>query len=70
MPRSFFVVWHERHGPPQCKHDTRMSAITEAKRLAANHPGESFHVLELVGTACKVDVTFEEAFREDDGPPF
>ena len=43
-------------------------AIEEAKRLARASPGCEFHVLELVGTAKKVDVEFLEANDANDIP--
>lgn len=43
-------------GPTNYRHPTEESAETEAKRLAAQHPGTTFFVLRAVAKYRKVDV--------------
>lgn len=44
----FWFVWNPAGRNPQHRHDSRELAITEAERLARNHPGETFIVLQSV----------------------
>lgn len=52
----FYVIWRDGGGPPTVKHQSVKSAKQQAERLARGHPGEKFHVLELVDTCEKTDV--------------
>jgi hypothetical protein len=51
----FWMVWNERGSAPTHKHITIESAKAEAERLAQKNPGQSFHVLMLMGT-CEVNM--------------
>lgn len=52
MSGKFFMVWGERKGAPTVMHATAEDARDEAMRLARQHPGHRFHVLETRGSAC------------------
>lgn len=56
MNPVFWFVWNENGGMPQVKHANLSAARREAERLARNNPGQTFHVLELVGSCKKTDV--------------
>lgn len=43
---SFWVVWCEGGGVPTFKHESKLAAETEAKRLAVATPGRRFIVME------------------------
>jgi hypothetical protein len=46
---NIYWMGHRPHGGgPVVKHDTKASAVSEARRLAGQHPGEVFAVLEVV----------------------
>ncbi|MFG1304206.1 hypothetical protein V5F34_08705 [Xanthobacter autotrophicus] len=52
MDDKFFLVWNPNGmGPPRYRHGTKESAEKEALRLAGENPGQTFHVLENIGTA-------------------
>jgi hypothetical protein len=60
-----WYVWCPESGPPTHRHGSERDAIREAERLARNNPGHRFMVLQLVGTAQRVDVEFIRPTRED-----
>ena len=64
----FWVVWCENARPPMFKHPHPGDAKKEAERLARLNPGQSFHVLGLVGTATKRDVDWIESNYEVELP--
>lgn len=45
----FWLVWNPARGMPTLRHESKTSARTEAERLALQHAGETFIVLESVG---------------------
>ncbi len=52
--QQFWLVWNERgQQAPRRKHPTEREARAEAERLARANPGETFHVLALIGS-CSV----------------
>lgn len=55
---TYWFVWCPDSGPPTRRHFSLETAEEEAKRLAAGNPGKQFLVLELVGVAQKVDVSY------------
>lgn len=69
----FWMVHAINGGPPTCRHDSRVSAEREAKRLARNNPGTVFAILEAVGAVVKDDlqtVVFRAAPLDDRDIPF
>jgi len=58
MNEGFWMVWCPQGNPPKAKHYNLDSAVSEAKRLAAQNPGREFVVLQSVGVAKRVDVDF------------
>lgn len=57
--QRFYIVWNpERTTPPRYRHDSLLSAIAEAKRLADANPGQSFIVLASMGEAKKVSASW------------
>ena len=62
---TFWMVYGEAQQPPAVKHETRVIAETEAKRLARFNPGIRFFVLEAVSIAEKIDVRFTRIARRD-----
>lgn len=57
---KFWVVWSPQSGPPTVRHASLAMATNEAMRLAQQHPGNEFVVLEAVGVAQKVTVQWTE----------
>ena len=59
----FYVVWNPARDAPRHRHDDYDGALREAKRLAAQNPGQDFYVLSAVAKASTVDpvrvVTFD-----------
>lgn len=47
-PVSFWFVWNKHGRTPKYRHDTYQSAVEEATRLAEQHRGAKFIVLEAV----------------------
>lgn len=52
QPAGRFVNWRVGGSRPTRQHATATAARIEAKRLAAKHPGATFHTFELrlIGT--------------------
>lgn len=46
---NFFMVYRIGGSAPRVVHETTISAVNEAKRLAKLHAGETFVVLQSVG---------------------
>lgn len=67
---KFWMVWNERGHAPTYKHETELSAKTEAERLARLNPGHMFHVLERKGACKKIDVLWTGTDSMDDEIPF
>jgi len=55
-------------GSPTVRHPTKKSAKTEAERLAAQHPGQEFVVMEALATVVKSDMHWEENDIDDSQP--
>lgn len=51
MNDHFWLVWNEQGHSPTFKHTSPVTAKMEAERLATQNPGQSFHVLQVTGTA-------------------
>lgn len=57
LHQAFWLVWGEQPDrPPTYQHTSYESARAEAERLARNHPGDRFVVVESVCAVEKVDV--------------
>jgi hypothetical protein len=48
MP-PYYYVYRVGYGKPTIKHATLESATTESERLAGQHPGETFEILQCLG---------------------
>ena len=48
MEQPFWCVWSPQGRSPTYRHDSELSALMEAKRLAKLNPEQSFYVLEAV----------------------
>lgn len=75
MKRIYLVVNPERIAfhPPTFIHEFLATAQTEAKRLAAENPGQIFHVVASVEASRKVDVhthVFDDDFSDASEVPF
>lgn len=46
----FWLIWREDGHYPWFKHETREQAEAEASRLAAERPGQEFHILAVMAT--------------------
>jgi len=46
MNTRFWLVWNPFGNNPKFRHESEESATTEAKRLAKEHVGQPFYVLE------------------------
>ena len=46
MKNPFWLVWGEQRGLPHKKHGSYEAAESEAQRLAQQHPGYVFNILE------------------------
>jgi len=46
--KPYFYVYRVNAQHPRVKHDTAESAAKEAERLAAQHPGETFEILQCI----------------------
>lgn len=64
---TFWIVWREYGGVPVYQHGTEGLAKAEASRLAAQHKGVKFYVLQSVGHAI---VTYPVQWVEHDVIPF
>ncbi len=51
----FWIVWNPAHGTPTTQHSREKAAKEEAIRLASEHPGSQFFVLQSTGLARKED---------------
>lgn len=71
-PKKFWMVYGVGQGAPTMQHENEAVACREAHRLARNHPGIEFYVLESMARAVKDEVRFErlKPSELDDGIPF
>jgi len=62
MIQTFWIVWNEngdRCNFPTRKHFSKAEANKEAERLAEKHKGESFSVMQLIGTVKTINIQWE-----------
>lgn len=57
--RPFWLVWTEAGRNPQYRHDSEPSALREAQRLAREHPGQKFVVMQSVASYVAIDLQTE-----------
>ena len=52
-PETFYIIWNP-DGPhaPRERHSSPLIAEGEAKRLAVEHPGQTFFVMQATMSAC------------------
>ena len=60
MGYRFWCVWEPHYGTPTVRHCSKETAIKEARRLAADHPGRVFHLMEAMASYQKVDIAVTE----------
>lgn len=60
MANKFWCVWEPHYGTPTVKHCDKATAVQEARRLAAAHPGRVFHLMEAQASYQKVDIAVTE----------
>ena len=69
MTEQFWMVYGKGKAMPTHEHATEQLATAEAERLARNHPGVEFVVLEAVALRC-VDSMMRRDFRREQELPF
>lgn len=55
--KPFWFVWNDQGSAPMKKHESEQGAINEADRLARNHRGKTFIVLQSVSAHTASDIT-------------
>lgn len=68
--RSFYIVWCVGGGTPTVSHDNYRKACAEAERLARNHRGQKFAVLESRSMYQVQDVLTTHFETDDRDIPF
>lgn len=48
--KPYYYVYRVGYGCPTVKHPDLSTAANESRRLAAQHPGATFEILQCVGT--------------------
>jgi hypothetical protein len=57
--KPYYYAYRVDHSHPRGKHETIESAHAEAMRLAAQHPGDTFEILQCLGiTRTTTPLTF------------
>lgn len=64
----FWLVWNEKGRTLTYKHPSLASAKAEAERLARKQPGDTFHVLQCIGSCRKIDVEWTDHNRGGEIP--
>ena len=65
---SFCIVWNPAGSNPQYRHTTPDAATTEARRLAAQSPGQKFYVLQALSVSTHDAVRTVQLHHDDDLP--
>ena len=60
MVKKFWFVWNPNGLVPKHKHDSARAAKDEAERLARQHQGQMFHVLEWKASCITNNVQWVE----------
>lgn len=68
MERAFWMVYGMNQGAPTARHISFEVAKTEAERLARQHPGIEFYVMQPVSRSKRVDVETEMLVPDDQIP--
>lgn len=55
---QFWMVWNPHRDPPKHRHESPQQAKVEAERLAREHPGNRFYVLQAVGFCSRNEVSW------------
>lgn len=67
----FWIVWSPQGTkPPRHRHNDKHDATKEAIRLAREHPGSEFFVMEAYGCAVKNDVMWLSTTEPAEDIPF
>ena len=61
---TFWIVWCPQAGPPTVQHPSRALAEVQGKRLAQQHPGQNFYVLEAMSLFRGIEVERVTLTRE------
>lgn len=70
-PKPFFLVWSPSGPtPPTFRHQSRQSAVIEAKRMARLHRGQKFFVLATTDSRLVDDMVRTTFTVDADEPPF
>lgn len=56
----FWMIYMDAGHPPTFKHDTKQSALDEAKRLALNFPSRNIYILEALVLVKNNQITIEK----------
>lgn len=67
MAFQFWCVWEPHYGTPTVKHCSKDVAIKEARRLATEHPGRIFYLMQAMASYQKTDVAVTELDPPRDG---
>jgi hypothetical protein len=69
-PDKFWMIYGYGRGCPTKLHLSRSEAEVEAKRLARQHPGTFFVVLEAIAAIARREFDVITFRADDDGIPF
>lgn len=59
----FWLVWDPQGRSPSRQHPNERSAMDEATRLAREHPGHDFYVLEPISVTKRQDIVTQRFTR-------
>lgn len=71
MRQPFYLVWNPDTGYTMFRHESKQSAVNEARRLALLHRGSDFIVLAPVTSTKSIDVQVDDFdYSDNDELPF